>query len=123
MCKKGNILVVDDQSGIRMLLQEFFTQNGWAVSVASNGLKGLELIQEQHFDFAFIDMKMPVMDGVTFIEHMVKQKRQIPTILMTAFGEVELASKALGLGVIEVIPKPFDLNELLNRVEKHCICS
>lgn len=68
-------------------------------------------------------MKMPVMDGVTFIEHMVKQKRQIPTILMTAFGEVELASKALGLGVIEVIPKPFDLNELLNRVEKHCICS
>lgn len=119
MNKKGQILVVDDQSGIRLLLQAFFAQNGWSVLVASNGLEGLKLVETQEFDFAFIDMKMPIMDGVTFIEELVKRNKKFPWALMTAYGEAELASKAVALGTVAIIPKPFDMDDVLQLVKSH----
>lgn len=111
--------MVDDQAGIRMLLEAFFQQNDWTVFVAQNGYEGLELTRTHKFDFAFIDMKMPKMDGVTLIEQLVKEKCRFRWALMTAFGEAELAEKAVKLGTVAVIPKPFQLEDMLELVEKY----
>lgn len=119
MGTKGKILVVEDQPGICILLKEFFQQNGWTVLVAQNGYEGLELTRTHTFCFAFIDMKMPVMDGVTLIKYLVEEKREFQWALMTAYGEAELAEKATKLGTVAVIPKPFNLDELLELVQTY----
>ena len=115
---KKKILVVDDQSGIRLLLQSFFIQKGYDVVVASNGLEGVRLTQAQEIDFAVIDMMMPIMDGVSMIEQLSKENRLMPCVLMTAYGEAERAAYALTLGAHAVISKPFDMDDIYELVQE-----
>lgn len=111
------ILIVDDQRGIRLLLEELFQQEGYHTRGTANGQEALELVQEEQPDCILLDMKMPGMDGLTVLEKLKKQWPAIPVIMMTAYDELKLTEQALRLGAEKYITKPFDIFEIRDTVK------
>lgn len=106
------ILVVDDQFGIRVLLREVLEREGYTVHLAAGGTEALSLLQRHAPDLVLLDMKIPGMDG---LEILARVRRLVPTqrvIMMTAYGELDLVKEASALGAIGHFTKPFDIDEL-----------
>ncbi|MGL4522218.1 MAG: response regulator [Bacilli bacterium] len=115
------VLVVDDQEGIRFLLNEVFKRKGYVVELADNGLTALEKAQTFTPDVVVLDMKMPGMDGIETLQHLKKMPVPPYVVLMTAYSEVELLGRARSEGVDDIVAKPFDINVLSEAVEKFYI--
>lgn len=103
------MLIVDDQKGIRKLLEELFKKEGFEVKVAADGREAIEEVREFVPDIILMDMKMPNMNGLEASQEILKTHQEIPIILMTAYGEMEVVKKALEIGVKKYITKPFDI--------------
>lgn len=112
-----NILVVDDDEGIREILQMAFATEGYNVTTAANGLEAIEILtQSPQFGLILLDLMMPKMNGWEFVEAFQKNNYpQIPIILMTAYSD---RVKNIDL-VKEVIPKPMDFGALLRIVDTY----
>ena len=106
---KGKILIVDDQKGVRRLLEELFKKEGWDVKVASDGQEAINKVEEGLPDIILMDVKMPNMNGLEASQIILQAHTQIPIIMMTAYGEIEVVKKALEAGVRKCITKPFDI--------------
>ena len=115
--QKPSILVVDDELLIRDLLYDFFTGQGWDISVAEGGEKALELIRAKKFDLVLTDIKMPEMDGLALTGHVKQAYPDLPVVLMTGFPSVDTAVEALRKKVDDYIIKPFNINQLYKLVE------
>lgn len=109
---KKQILVVDDQPGIRRLLLDVLTEEGYDVTVAGNGNDALENLLNFRPKIILMDMKMPGMDGVEVLEEIRKMQIPAKVIMMTAYGEAEKVNKAKNLGAYAYITKPFDIIKL-----------
>ncbi|MGF7183966.1 two-component system response regulator (stage 0 sporulation protein F) [Desulfitispora alkaliphila] len=107
----GNILIVDDQPGVRYLLYELFTAEGYQVQLAKDGYEAIELVGESDPSLIFMDMRMPGISGIETIERLNRSEAK-NTVLMTAYGENELVQKAKKLGVQYNIEKPFELESI-----------
>ena len=109
------ILVVDDKANIRRLLQEYLTEQGYAVTTAENGKLALFTTRREPPDLILLDILMPEMDGYTFLQQ-YRQEAQTPIIFLTA--KLEETDKVIGLelGADDYITKPFSMRELLARV-------
>lgn len=116
--KDDYILVVDDQLGVRRLLYEAFNEQGFRVEMAANGPEALDMIGRERPDVILMDMKMPGMSGLEVLRVLKDQDWEPKVILMTAYGELEIVSEAMALGVTEYVTKPFDINEVRNMVRK-----
>lgn len=116
---EGKILVVDDQFGIRMLLQEVLKIEGYETQLASNGLEALQLLTAFQPDLVFLDMKIPGMDGLEILKKMKEQTPDVKIIMMTAYGELDLINTALSIGALGYLPKPFNIEELINLSKKY----
>jgi len=114
---KPSILVVDDELLIRDLLYDFFTGQGWDISVAEDGEKALEIMRARKFDLVLTDIKMPAMDGLALTSHVKKFNPELPVVLMTGFPSVDTAVEALRKKVDDYIIKPFNINQLYKLVE------
>ncbi|RIV17536.1 response regulator [Alicyclobacillaceae bacterium I2511] len=101
------ILVVDDQFGIRILLQEVLTQEGYQVLLAPNGQEALAAVR-----VVLLDMKIPGMDGIEILRAMRKIVPDVRVVMMTAYGELDLIEEAKALGALAHFTKPFDIDEL-----------
>lgn len=113
----GNrVLLVDDQLGVRRLLQEIFVAEGYSVSTAANGIDALDKVREAEFDLALVDMKMPGMGGLELLRHLKARFPGMVVIIMTAYGELKVVNEALALGAYKCITKPFDIDELVKTV-------
>ncbi|MGA8941983.1 MAG: response regulator [Thermoactinomyces sp.] len=112
------ILVVDDQYGIRLLLQEVFSKENIHIFQASNGKKALEIIQAEKPDLILLDMKMPGMDGLELLRRLRKFNTEAKVIMMTAYGELDMVAEASRLGALTHFTKPFDIEELRTEVMK-----
>ncbi len=110
------VLVVDDQKGVRRLLEELFKKEGYEVNVAVDGRDSIEKVKANTPDIILMDMKMPNMNGLEASEEIIKYDSNIPIIMMTAYGEMEIVQKALEVGVRQYITKPFDIIDLRNLV-------
>ncbi|WP_091833457.1 response regulator [Marininema halotolerans] len=106
------VLVVDDQFGIRVLLKEVFSREGFQVLQAANGNVALEIIQVEDPDLVLLDMKMPGMDGLELLRHLRKEDLSPRVIMMTAYGELDMVKEASKLGALAHFTKPFDIEEL-----------
>lgn len=115
---KYTLLVVDDQMGVRRLLFEAFNGPKYNVLTAGSGLEALELVSSDKPDIVLMDMKMPGMSGLETYREIAKNHDNLKVIIMTAYGELEIVSEAIKLGVKEYITKPFDINELRELVAK-----
>ncbi len=112
----GKILIVDDQKGVRRLLEELFKKEGWDVNVAADGKEAINKVAEKLPDIILMDVKMPNMNGLEASQIILENYGTIPIIMMTAYGEIEVVKKALDAGVKKCITKPFDIMVLRDMV-------
>lgn len=102
-----NALVVDDDVLMREFVVETLIREGIHVTQAGNGLEGRKLLEEKTFDIAFIDLKMPGLDGLQLLKHMKNAGIETLPIIITAFGTVEKAVEAMRAGAYDFLMKPF----------------
>ena len=110
-----HILVVDDDDKIRDLIKQFLSEKGFIVSTANNSIEAKKKIDIFNFNLIILDVMMPGQTGYELTEEL-KQKKDIPVILLTAKGEVENRIHGLQLGADDYLGKPFDPQELLLRI-------
>ena len=111
-----HILIVDDDNRIRSLLKEYLSENNYIVSTAENADSVKQKLEYLKFDILILDVMMPGQNGYDLTKE-IKQKNNIPIILLTAKGEVEDRIKGLELGADDYIGKPFEPKELLLRIK------
>jgi DNA-binding NtrC family response regulator len=115
--EKPSILVVDDELLIRDLLYDFFTGQGWQISVAENGERALEILRAKKIDLILTDIKMPEMDGLTLTSRVKDTHPDLPVVIMTGFPSVDTAVSALRSKVEDYVIKPFNINQLYKLIE------
>ncbi|MBI4766017.1 MAG: sigma-54-dependent Fis family transcriptional regulator [Deltaproteobacteria bacterium] len=113
-----HILVIDDDSSVRDILEDFLQLKGFEVSVTDDGEKGISLIQERRFDLFLVDLVLPGMNGMEVIKEVYSRQINIPAIIITGYGAIETAVEAIKLGAFDYITKPFVLEELFLVVQR-----
>ncbi|KAB2333168.1 response regulator [Cytobacillus depressus] len=116
---KGKILIVDDQFGIRILLNEVLQKEGYDTYQAANGIQALEIVSEHSPDLVLLDMKIPGMDGIEILKRMRVIDQDIQVIIMTAYGELDMIQEARDLGALTHFAKPFDIDDIRAAVRKY----
>jgi DNA-binding NtrC family response regulator len=106
------ILVIDDEQGIRDLLDTLLRRKGYVVVLAESGRKGLELFRRDHPDVIILDMKMPGMDGLTVLQEIRSLDPRQPVIILTGAGTAEMEQQVRALGATEFVEKEFSLDRL-----------
>lgn len=114
----GEILIVDDQVGIRLLLKEVFQKEGYETHIAGNGLEALKIFEQQQLDCILLDIKMPGMDGIEILKRIRQQDENVPVFMMTAYGEKDLMDEAHKLKVKKFFTKPFNIFEVRNEINE-----
>ena len=109
----AKILVVDDERSIRNTLKDILEFEKHQVSLAENGKQGLETAQNSVFDLIFSDIKMPEMDGIELLGHLVESGVEVPVVMISGHGNIETAVECIKKGAFDFITKPIDLNRLL----------
>lgn len=109
------ILVAEDSTAIRELIEMNLCQAGYRVDCAADGMEAANLIEESRYDLILLDIMMPRVDGYELMEYI--RPLDIPVIFITAKGEVRDRVKGLKMGADDYIVKPFEIAELLARVE------
>ncbi len=109
-----NVLVVDDDRGIRFTLEGIIDDEGYMVKGAEDGYQAIELVKETNFQWVFMDIRMPGINGVeTFLE-IKKISPESRVVMMTGFSVEELVKQALDEGVFAVLYKPLPVEQVLD---------
>ena len=106
------ILVIDDEEGIRSLLDTLLSRKGYEVLLADGGRKGLELFRREHPDAVVLDLKMPEMDGIAVLTQLRSVNQTLPVIILTGAGTSDVERQVNALGVSEFIQKEFSMHRL-----------
>jgi two-component system NtrC family response regulator len=112
------ILIVDDEKNYLVVLEALLASEGYEIVTADNARNALGLIKESDIDLVITDMKMPEMNGIELLEESKKIKTDLPVIMMTAFGTIELAVEAMRKRAFDYITKPFQNEELKLTIKK-----
>lgn len=113
---KGKILIVDDESVVRDSLGKWFSTEGYDTRTVASAREALEAIQQDTWDIALIDIKMPGMDGMELQKRLHEACPDLTVIIMTGYASVETAVQALKRGAYDYICKPFDPDELVHLI-------
>lgn len=117
MMQKLRILLADDEALIRLDLREMLTEAGHEiVGEAANGQEAVQLAQELHPDIVIMDVKMPVMDGLTAAQQ-ITEDEIAPVLLLTAYSQQDIVARATEAGVIAYLVKPVREQQLFPAVE------
>ena len=112
------VLIVDDDVSMQRMLRSRLEREGYHVVTASDGDEGLSLIRKHVFNLVITDMRMPKVKGDELARSITQFNPDIPVIVMTAYGEVNEAVRLMQDGVSYYMTKPFDVEELVQRVRK-----
>ncbi len=115
---KPAVMVVDDEPGHRQMVRAVMQDEGYQVLEAEDGQKCLDLLSKKPVDVILLDMKMPVMDGMSVLESIKKRKNPPPVVMVTAFGSVGSAVDAMKAGAFDYLTKPADIEELKVVIKK-----
>jgi len=117
--ERAKILVIDDEPNIVQTLKDRLEMNDYRVVTASNGREGLEMAMTEKPDIILLDVIMPVMDGHEMLEHLRKtdEGRDVAVIMLSARSQNQDIARANACGIEDYIVKPFDLSELLEKIE------
>ncbi|MCP4110544.1 MAG: sigma-54-dependent Fis family transcriptional regulator [Desulfobacteraceae bacterium] len=113
-----HILIVEDGKSQRELLRDFLKDEGHIISEAQNGDIAIEKVKQDYYDLLLLDYKMPGTDGMTVLENLKKINPEIDVIMMTAYGTIDTAVKAMHLGAADYITKPVELEELIILIDR-----
>jgi len=109
----AKILIIDDERSIRNTLKEILEFEKHQITLAENGKQALDIVQNQVFDLIFSDIKMPEMDGIELLGHLIEREIEAPIIMISGHGNIETAVECIKKGAFDFIVKPIDLNRLL----------
>jgi two-component system, NtrC family, nitrogen regulation response regulator GlnG len=112
------ILVVDDEESVRWALRKALERANYQVGLASDGPSGLQVAEDPGVDLVLLDVRLPGRDGLEVLREIRKRRPDLPVIMMTAYGTLQVAVEAMKLGAYDYIGKPFDMDEVLLVVEK-----
>ncbi len=113
-----HILVVDDEETVRWAVEKTLEREGYAVRQAADGPAGVAAAADPAVDLVLLDVRMPGMDGLDALARIRKAHPDLPVIMMTAHGTLQVAVEAMKLGAYDYIAKPFDMEELKLLVRK-----
>ena len=116
--ERANILIIDDEETTCRIFSKILQEEGYTVYTALDGIEGLKIAKENPIDVIFLDIKMPKMDGIKILKMIKKSDAGIVIIILTGYGTIELAKKAMGLGAFDFITKPFDLNHVKSLIKE-----
>ncbi len=109
----GAVLIIDDEAEIRESLQTLLELEGFAVETAGSGEAGLQRIGEHPFDLILLDLTLPGRNGMEILAEIRAHETNLPVIMITAFGTVENAVRAMQGGAVNFVQKPWDNEKLL----------
>ncbi len=113
---KGSILVIDDEAEIREGLELLLKTEGYQVTMADTGQSGLLRLGEQPFDLLLLDVSLPDRNGIELLKDIRRLNPNLPIVLITAYGSIEMARAAFKSGAMDYITKPWSNDELLAQV-------
>ena len=114
----ARLLVIDDDAVTRELLTEVLQDEGYAVEACESGKLALARTDEEKFDLAITDVRMPEMDGIAVTRALKAKQSDLQVIVMTAFGSVETAVEAIRHGAFDYVSKPMNLDEIKSTVRR-----
>jgi len=118
LTERKQILVAEDEANLRRVIAAMLTRDGYEVHTAEDGAQAVTLLGQHHIDAVITDLRMPKIDGMTLLKHVVKEYDHLPVIMITAHGTVDTAVEALKTGAFDYITKPFEREELRSVVAK-----
>jgi len=107
------VLIIDDEEGIRESLSGIFEDEGYAVLIASSGEEALKVLREQSPDLIMLDVWLPGIDGVQTLKEIRNMKPDLPVIMISGHGNIELAVKATKTGAYDFLEKPLSLERVI----------
>jgi two-component system, response regulator, stage 0 sporulation protein F len=107
-----DVLIVDDQPGVRQLLKIIVTEEGHRAFTATNGLEAVEFVKTKKPDIVLMDVQMPIMNGIETLIEFKRMFNNLEVVLMTAYSKTEAIEKAKKVGIYKLIAKPFDVNQI-----------
>jgi two-component system response regulator AtoC len=112
------ILIIDDEENMRHMLSVMLGRQGYRVDLAADGEEGLNCLVDNVYDYIICDIRMPVMDGKTFLLRVMEEHVTAPVIMMSAYGTVDVAVECMKLGAYDFISKPFKKDEIVMVLKK-----
>lgn len=116
--KQKSILVIDDEENMRHMLKNMLSRYGYAVRTATEGADGLSKLNDRSYDFILCDVKMPRMNGMEFLKTGGDRLLSTTVIMMSAYGNIDMAIEAMKLGAYDFISKPFKNEEIRLTIKK-----
>ena len=113
-----NLLVVDDEAPMRHMLRLVLEQHQFRVNEARNGAEAINLLYKEKFDAILSDIRMPDMDGLTFLEQPEVKASDCTVIMMSAYGSIDTALECIKRGAYDYIAKPFKPDEVVLTLRK-----
>jgi DNA-binding NtrC family response regulator len=117
MAKKTRIMVVDDESSVRVSLKDWLSEEGYEVGLASSGYQAVEMARDQSWGVVLLDLKMPGMDGLETLRLIKEVAPKTEIIMMTAYATMETAIQSIKAGAHDYLVKPFDPKEMDHRIK------
>lgn len=111
-----SLLIVEDDKVTAEGISFIFNNEGFEVDIAPNGKIGFERLQDKSYNIIITDIRMPEMDGMQLLSLLKATGRDIPVIIITAYGSIENMLAAMELGAADIIEKPFDIDVLIDLV-------
>jgi DNA-binding NtrC family response regulator len=118
MVQKTKILVVDDEPIKREVMADRLTEAGYVVHTFDNAVDAEKAFSNDMYDVVLTDIRMPGVDGISFLRNIKKKKPEQAVIIMTAFGTVETAIEAMKLGAYDYLQRPFSTEELMLKLDR-----
>jgi len=118
MEEKASILIVDDNISLCKTMSFALRRKGYSVTTANDGLEAIERVEERPFDMVFMDIKMPLMDGVETYKRIKEIRPEAAVMMMTAYAVEELVQEALQKGAYGVVYKPLDIEKAVTIIEE-----
>ena len=115
--EKSSILIVDDECGVRESLR-LILEPQYDVQTASSALEALSYLDEKEFSLVISDLKMPGLSGFDLLETVKKLKKQVDVLIVTGFGTLPNARKAINYGAVGLLSKPFNVVDVVMSVNK-----
>ena len=117
--QKPEVLLADDETTFRETFRTVLEEEGFAVTAVSDGREALDAITRRSFAVAILDIQMPGSDGISVLREIVALRPQTRTIMVTAYGTVEMAVSAIRLGACDYVMKPVNFDEMLTKIRQH----